>query len=178
MKKIINWHKIIIGRMQNILRIDSYQTFWLVFLKGLLIGFVICALSSCMGTYYITDAEYTDAREEHSSITYYNSQIYWGWSDGYYYYYGIPHYYPWTYYYNTCPPSHHNTSTHIVISRPVKRPHTIIHKPTYTPTIKTNTHRPSIRINKSKTKVKVKTNTRSNIKTGRKNTTKRRSNEQ
>ena len=133
--------------MQNILRIDSYQTFWLVFLKGLLIGYVICALSSCNGTYYLTDAEYIDAREDHASITYYNSQIYWGWNNGYYYYYGIPHYYPWTYYYNTCPPSHHTTSTHIVISRPVNRPTHRPNRPTHRPTIKTNSNRNIIKTN-------------------------------
>ena len=52
-------------------------------------------LSSCYGTYYLTDAEYSDVRESHASLTYYNNQIYWGWNSGYYYYYGIPHYYPW-----------------------------------------------------------------------------------
>ena len=115
MKRFTDWHKTLIGKMQNILRIDSYQTLWLSFTKGLLIGYVICALSSCMGAYYLSDAEYIDAREENASITYYDNQIYWGWSDGFYYYYGIPHYYPWNYYYNTCPPSHHNPSTHIII---------------------------------------------------------------
>ena len=45
-------------------------------------------LSSCYGTYYISDAEYSDLREDHASVTYYNNQIYWGWHSGYYYYYG------------------------------------------------------------------------------------------
>ena len=61
-------------------------------------------LSSCYGTYYLTDAEYSDVRETHASVTYYNNQIYWGWHNGYYYYYGKPHYYPWYYYYGVCPP--------------------------------------------------------------------------
>ena len=78
--------------------------------------------SSCYGTYYLTDSEYSDAREEHASITYYNNQIYWGWNSGYYYYYGKPHYYPWYYYYNACPPSHYHTTTHIVINKPVNNP--------------------------------------------------------
>ena len=138
---------------------------------GILVTCIIMVLfSGCYGTYYLTDAEYSDAREENASITYYNSQIYSGWNTGYYYYYGMPHYYPWNYYYNTCPPSHHNTSTHIVITRPVNRP---------------NTHRPNIRTN-SNTRVivtpnrntRVKTNTNYNrpsntkVKTNRSNKTK------
>jgi len=104
-------------------------------------------LSSCYGTYYISDAEYSDLREEHASITYYQGNIYWGWHSGYYYYYGKPHYYPWYYYYNACPPSHHNTTTHIVINRPVKRP---THRPNR------SIHKP--RSNNKNTKIKVKPN--------------------
>jgi len=138
---------------------------WLSFTKGLLIGYVLCALTSCMGTYYLSDAEYIDAREENASITYYDNQIYWGWNNGYYYYYGIPHYYPWTYYYNTCPPSHHTTSTHIVVNKPVNRP---THRPNR-PTIKTNTTRNIIRTNNT-IKPIIKTNSnRNNIKTNRTN---------
>ena len=125
-------------------------------------------LSSCYGTYYLSDSEYSDAREENASITYYDNQIYWGWSNGYYYYYGMPHYYPWSYYYNTCPPSHYTHTTHIVITRPVNRPHTIIHKPTHRPnrpTIKTNTNRTNIKVKTNRTNIKVKTNNRSNVKT-------------
>ncbi len=98
-------------------------------------------LSSCYGTYYISDAEYSDAREEHSSLTYYNGNIYWGWHSGFYYYYGKPHYYPWYYYYNTCPPSHYSTTTHVIITRPVSKP----------------THRPVI-IRPNKPNVTVKPN--------------------
>ena len=76
-------------------------------------------LTSCYGTYVLTDSEYSDARETHASVTYYNNQIYWGWNSGYYYYYGKPHYYPWYYYYNTCPPSHYHTATHIVINKQI-----------------------------------------------------------
>ena len=93
-------------------------------------------LSSCYGTYYITDTEYDDTREEHLAVTYYNNSIYWGWNNGYYYYYGKPHYYPWHYYYNTCPPSYYNTTTHVVINKPVSRP---THRPNIR--VKTNTHR-------------------------------------
>ena len=115
-------------------------------------------LSSCYGTYYLTDAEYSDAREEHASITYYNNQIYWGWNSGYYYYYGIPHYYPWYYYYNTCPPSHHTTTTHIVISKPVNRP---THRPSRP---KVNTHRSNVKVNtnRNNNKVTVKPNRNAN----------------
>ena len=108
-------------------------------------------LSSCYGTYYLTDAEYSNVRESHASVTYYDNQIYWGWNSGYYYYYGIPHYYPWYYYYNVCPPSHHSTTTHIVINRSVNRPHTIIHRP----------NRPNRNI-KNNTTIKVKTNRTNN----------------
>ena len=130
---------------------------------GILVTCIIMVLfSGCYGTYYLTDAEYSDAREENASITYYNSQIYSGWNNGYYYYYGIPHYYPWNYYYNTCPPSHHNTSTHIVINRPVNRPRTIINrsrgndntkvyiKPNRNFNVKTNTTNTKIKVNNTK----------------------------
>jgi len=112
---------------------------------GILLFCLIAVLfTGCVGTYYLTDAEYSDVRETHASITYYNNQIYWGWNSGYYYYYGKPHYYPWYYYYNTCPPSHYNTTTHIIITRPVNRP----------------THRPNIRVksNTNKNKVIIKNN--------------------
>ena len=90
-------------------------------------------LTSCYGTYVLTDSEYSDARETNASITYYNNQIYWGWNSGYYYYYGIPHYYPWYYYYNTCPPSHYHTSSHVVIKSTVNKPRPNWNKPTYKP---------------------------------------------
>ena len=105
-------------------------------------------LSSCYGTYHLTDAEYSDVRESHTSVTYYDNQIYWGWSSGYYYYYGTPHYYPWYYYYNSCPPSHHTHKTHFIVKNPVI-------KPTHRPNI--NNHRPNIRTNGN---TKVKNNTR------------------
>jgi|TARA_R100000908_G_scaffold27360_1_gene12515 hypothetical protein len=169
MEKFIKWHKLHIGRWQNRLRIDNYQTLWLSWLKGIIVGVIIMSLfSGCMGTYYISDAEYSDLREEHAAITYYNNQIYWGWYSGYYYYYGTPHYYPWYYYYNACPPSHYATTTHVIISRPVNRP---THRPNRP---KVNTHRPNIRTNSNKKIVitpnrntKVKTNTR--VKTNRNN---------
>ena len=143
---------------------------WIVICTIITLG--IITLSSCTGVYYLTDAEYSDVRESHASVTYYDNQVYWGWDNGYYYYYGKPHYYPWYYYYNTCPPSHYTHTTHIVITRPVNRPHTVIHKPTHKPnrpTIKTNTNKPTIKTNTNKTNIKVKTNNRSNVKTNRTN---------
>tara|TARA_R110001599_G_scaffold238371_1_gene438146 strand:- start:77 stop:598 length:522 start_codon:yes stop_codon:yes gene_type:complete len=139
-----------------------------------LITILLTLLPGCYGTYYITDAEYSDLREEHESITYYDNQIYWGWYSGYYYYYGKPHYYPWTYYYNSCPPSHYTHTTHVVITRPVNKP---THRPnrniTVKPnrniktntTIKVNTNRNYTRPNSNtkvktnRTNIKVKTNT-------------------
>jgi len=126
-------------------------------------------LSSCYGTYYLTDAEYSDVRETHASVTYYNNQIYWGWHSGYYYYYGKPHYYPWYYYYNACPPSHYTHTTHVVITRPVNRP---THRPNRP---KVNTHRSNIKVktNVNRNKVNIKTNRSNNsnkrsVKTNRK----------
>jgi len=131
------------------------------------IGIIIFCLSSCMGTYYITDAEYSDLRESHASLTYYNNSIYWGWDSGYYYYYGKPHYYPWYYYYNTCPPSHYTHTTHVVITRPVNRP---THRPNRP---KVNTHRSNIKVKTNTHRnTNVKTNTNSNkviIKSNRSN---------
>ena len=130
-------------------------------------------LTSCYGTYYLTDAEYSDVRESHASLTYYNNQIYWGWNSGYYYYYGTPHYYPWYYYYNTCPPSHYTHTTHVVITRPVNRP---THRPNRP---KVNTHRSNtiIKTNTNRS-IKVKTNTNRNkviIKNNRSNNSNKRS---
>ena len=133
---------------------DSARFAWYSVL-GMIILILLMLLTSCYGTYYLTDAEYSDVRESHASVTYYDNQIYWGWNSGYYYYYGIPHYYPWYYYYNACPPSHHHTSSHIVITRPVNRPHTIIHRPTHRPNKGNKTN---IKVNTSRTNIKVNTN--------------------
>jgi hypothetical protein len=141
---------------------------------GILIFCLLAVLfTGCYGTYYITDAEYDDVREEHASLTYHNNLIYWGWNSGYYYYYGTPHYYPWYYYYNTCPPSHYTHTTHVVITRPVNRP---THRPNRP---KVNTHRSNIKV---KTNTYRNTNTKTNvnrnkvnIKTNRSNNSNKRS---
>jgi hypothetical protein len=137
----------------------------------LLIGLML--LTSCTGTYYITDSEYSDVRESHASLTYHNNLIYWGWDSGYYYYYGTPHYYPWYYYYNTCPPSHYTHTTHVIITRPVNRP---THRPNRP---KVNTHRSNIKV---KTNINRNTNVKTNvnrnkvnIKTNRSNNSNKRS---
>ena len=122
---------------------------------GILLSCLIIILfTGCYGTYYITDAEYDNVREEHLAVTYHNNSIYWGWNNGYYYY-GKPHYYPWYYYYNTCPPSYYNTTTHVVIIKPVNKP---THRPNR-PIIKT-THRPNIKVktNTNRNKVIIKNN--------------------
>jgi len=87
----------------------------------------------CDKEHTITDAEYSDVRESHASITYfYDSEgcfhmtdlvkneygIYWGWYKGSYYYYGIPHHYPWYYYYDKSPPSYYDINTHIIVKKP------------------------------------------------------------
>ena len=128
---------------------DSSKLAWYSVVGMIILLILMSLMSSCTGVYYLTDAEYSDAREDHASLTYHNNSIYWGWNSGYYYYYGKPHYYPWHYYYNTCPPSYYNTTTHVIINRPVKRPTHRPNKP------KVNTHRPNIR---------VKTNTHRNNK--------------
>ncbi len=94
-----------------------------------IIFFVSITLSGCYPTYYLSDSEYSDAREEHASLTYYQGNVYWGWYSGYYYYYGKPHYYPWYYYYNACPPFNYNITTHIIITKPVNKPNHRPNKP-------------------------------------------------
>ena len=104
---------------------------------------LVLFLTSCYGTYYITDSEYDNVRKEHLTLTYHNNSIYWGWDNGYYYYYGKPHYYPWYYYYNVCPPSRYNVTTHIIVNKPTHKPNRPTIKSTHRQNIKvkTNTHR-------------------------------------
>ena len=84
---------------------------------GIILVILLLLLSSCYGTYYITDAEFDDAREEHVNITYYNGNVYWGYHQGYWYYYGKPHFYPWYYYYTVSPPVTYNVHYHVHINR-------------------------------------------------------------
>ena len=112
-------------------------------------------LSSCTGTYYLSqyDDHYNESMQaDRASITYYNDQIYWGWQSGYYYYYGKPHYYPWYYYYTMCPPIHYNTTTHVIINRPVN-------KPTHKPIHSNNRGNVIIKTNANNNNVIIKNNT-------------------
>tara|TARA_R110002167_G_scaffold7680_3_gene36131 strand:- start:1776 stop:2270 length:495 start_codon:yes stop_codon:yes gene_type:complete len=84
--------------------------------------FMFCMTFSGCGTYYLTDAEYSDAREEHTEITYWNDNIYWGFHHGFWYYYGQPHTYPWWYYYQHCPNMHYSINTHITVVNNTTRP--------------------------------------------------------
>ena len=108
---------------------------------------LILLLTSCYGTYYITDSEYDNVRKEHLAITYHNNSIYWGWNNGFYYYYGKPHYYPWYYYYNIRPPFHYNLTTHIIVNALVNKP---VYKPISKPNKPIITHKPNrnIKVNK------------------------------
>tara|TARA_Y100000034_G_C6870711_1_gene397488 strand:- start:878 stop:1381 length:504 start_codon:yes stop_codon:yes gene_type:complete len=134
---------------------------------GILLFCLMAVLfTGCYGTYYLTDAEYSDVRESHASVTYYDNQIYWGWNGGYYYYYGIPHYYPWYHYYNTCPPSHYHASSHVAITSTVNKPRSNWNRPTHRPNkgnktnVRVNTNRTNVKTNtnKNKTNVTVKPN--------------------
>jgi len=148
---------------------DSTRFAWYGVVGMIILLILASLLSGCTGVYYLTDAEYSDVRESHASVTYHNNSIYWGWNSGYYYYYGTPHYYPWYYYYNTCPPSHYTHTTHVVITRPVNRP---THRPNIR--VKTNTHHnTNIKTNVNRNRVNIKTN-RSNNSNKRSTNTRRR----
>tara|TARA_R110000737_G_scaffold14842_1_gene31048 strand:+ start:1748 stop:2284 length:537 start_codon:yes stop_codon:yes gene_type:complete len=99
---------------------DSSSFAWYGVVGMIIILTLTILMSGCVGTYYISDAQYDNAREEHLAITYHNSYVYWGWQDGWWYYYGVPHQNPWYYYYNVCPPSHYHINTHIKINKPKK----------------------------------------------------------
>ena len=80
MDRILKWHREYANKFMKKTGMDSYQLAWFSWFKGLAMGIILMMLlSSCYGTYYITDAEYSDLREEHASLTYYDNQIYWGW---------------------------------------------------------------------------------------------------
>jgi len=127
-------------------------------IMGILILVLVMLLTSCDVTYHLSDSEYSDAREEHLAITYYQGFdecnyespiIYWGWKDGFYYYYGHKHKYPWYYYYNTCPPSHYNRDLHVIWFEKNynSNKHTVIVKPISTNTIRPNNNKVIIKRN-------------------------------
>ena len=124
MRKLIKLHKLFIGRCQTKLRIDNYETLWLSWLKGVVIGVIITTLLSGCYIYESSSTPYNYQQE--SSITYYqthyaptldlyhwNDLPYWGYSDGWYYYYGYRHSYPWWYYYHYTPSYHYSLHTHV-----------------------------------------------------------------
>jgi len=137
---------------------DSSSFAWYGVLGMVILLILVILLSGCYGTYYISDSEYSDLRESHASVTYYDNQIYWGWHSGYYYYYGKPHYYPWYHYYNTCPPSHYTHTTHIIISNAVNKPTHRPNRPNRNITVKPNRNKTNIKINTNRNNTKVNTN--------------------
>jgi len=135
MKRFINWHKEMCELFMEWSGTDWYTTAWISWVKGIIMGIIIMSLlTSCYVTSYIPDPIYED--RPHTTEVYYNGiDIYWGYHSGFYYYYGTPHFYPWWNYYNTCPPSHYNTTTHVVINRPVNKPTHRPNRPNRQPTI-------------------------------------------
>ena len=113
MRGFITWHKLMIGKLQTFFRIDNYESLWLSWLKGLVMGIIIASLfSGCYiydGAYYHDDSSY-----QNETIHYYDNNVYHGYYQGFYYYYGQPHWYPWSYYYTIIP--HHTYSIHTHIN--------------------------------------------------------------
>ena len=152
----------------------DYQSYLYMGYVWIAIVSIMLFLTSCTGTYYITDSELVidDYDRVHpTKVYYYNDLPYWGYYSGYYYYYGKPHYYPWYYYYNTCPPSHYNTTTHVIITRPVNKPTHRPNRPTVRPNrpVKNNTTI-KVKTNRTNNKVIVKPNNNNKVKTNRSNT--------
>jgi hypothetical protein len=131
MKKLIRWHKLQIGKVQNYLRIDNYETLWLSWFKGIIMGIILMSLlSGCYitsdGSFYSDPNYQTTGYYQPNTLTYYhthyvptmgiyywNNSIYWGYADGWYYYYGYAHMYPWWYYYHYQPAFHYHVNTHV-----------------------------------------------------------------
>ena len=120
MKKLINWHKLQIGKLQSLLRIDNYETLWLSWLKGIIMGIIIMSiLSGCYvttGSSWYNDPIYeTSYTNVNHDLYYWNGNIYYGYYSGFYYYYGVPHYYQWWYYYSYQPAFNYYAHTHIYV---------------------------------------------------------------
>ena len=135
MDKFTNWHKILIGKIQNFLSIDNYETIWLSWIKGFIMGIILMmVLSGCYvyessyvapqhncelmarGEMCLSDHRCCNKQEHTTQIYYYNNLPYWGFYSDYYYYYGTPHMYPWWYYYSIRPHYNYNVSTHVYIT--------------------------------------------------------------
>jgi len=52
---------------------DSERLAWYGVLGMVIVLIMVMMLSGCTGVYYLTDAEYSDVRETHASVTYYNN---------------------------------------------------------------------------------------------------------
>ena len=127
MRKFINWHKLQIGKIQNLLRVDNYEILWLSWLKGIIMGIIIMSLLS--GCYiYETSSTYPNDSVYYQDydlpyyqthyvptldLYYWNNLPYWGYWDGWYYYYGYQHMYPWWYYYQYRPAYNYHINTHV-----------------------------------------------------------------
>ena len=116
MDGFIKWHKLMIGKVQSFLRIGNYESLWLSWLKGLIMGIIIMSLFS--GCYIYDSAYYSEPYEDdwthqHETIHYWNNNVYFGYYQGFYYYYGQPHWYPWHYYYTIRPQYTYSVHTHI-----------------------------------------------------------------
>lgn len=173
-----------------------HKTVWVI----LLIGVISLFFTGCIvydGTSQTNSSAYYDDYDRTPDywvinyaptmgMYYYNSNIYWGHSGGYYYYYGYQHIYPWWYYYQYQPPYHYATHTHVIchvghrgyIKRPnrIKRhnnrnggKYNVNKVNTNGVTIKTNIIRVKTTPIKT-TKVKTNTNYRSNTNTIKTNT--------
>jgi hypothetical protein len=156
-----------------------HKTVWVL----LLIGTISLFFTGCVvydGAYQTSPSSYYDDYDRTPDywvvnyaptmgLYYYGSNIYWGYSSGYYYYYGYQHIYPWWYYYQYQPPYHYANHTHVIchvghrgyIQRPHKtkrhnnrksRAYNVTNVNATGVTIKTN--RPNIRTNTNKTNVK------------------------
>jgi len=165
-----------------------HKTVWVL----LLIGTISLFFTGCVvydGTYQTTSSSYYDDYDRTPDywvinyaptmgMYYHNSNIYWGYSSGYYYYYGYQHLYPWWYYYQYSPPYHYSSNTHVIchvghrgyIQRPWKtkrhnnrksRAYNVTNVNATGITIKTNTTRVKTTPIKT-TRVKTNTNYRSN----------------
>jgi len=119
MKKFIEWHKLQIGKVKNFLRIDNYQTLWLSWAKGFIMGIILMMLlSGCYvstGTSSYNDPNYETVYTTYDEIYYWDGNVYYGYYAGYYYYYGTPHYHPWWHYYLHRPSFNYHINTHIHI---------------------------------------------------------------
>ena len=117
MKNFIKWHKLIIARIQGILKIDNYQSLWLSWIKGFAMGIILMMIfSGCYvysGAYTQTTkhscelmdrgqsclSDHSCCKDDSDDITYWRTNY--ASTVGLYYYNDIPYwgYYSGHYYY-------------------------------------------------------------------------------